>query len=164
MGNNIAKFILHTVVLLILQLVIMDNIQIGSYVHINIYVMILLIAGPGFHKTHVLLMGFFLGLFMDYQTNTLGIHAASMTLTGYVLPYLRKYINKKPQEEDWTSSNFIRYLIASAFIFNTTFMFIEAMSLQNLGLTLIRILCSTLISSFFMIAYYLIVIAKNHKE
>lgn len=163
MINTNGKFILHSVVLLILQLAVMNYIQINSYVHINIYVMILLLCRPSWYKTHILFLGFFLGLFMDYQNNTMGIHAASMTLTAYILPCLKKFSHRKSQEEDYSTRNFVKQALISILIFNTMLMFTEAMSFRNWQFTLLRIVYSTLSTFFFMVVYYFIALAKRHK-
>ena len=78
------KFFINLVALLIIQLAILDNIQLHSYVYINIYILAIYILPYRLSKASILLFGFFLGLFVDLANNTMGIHAAASTLLAYI--------------------------------------------------------------------------------
>ena len=62
------KFVIHLFVLLLLQLTILDNIQLHSYVYINIYILAIYILPYRLRNATILFFGFFLGLFVDLAT------------------------------------------------------------------------------------------------
>ena len=80
------KFVIHLFVLLLLQLTILDNIQLHSYVYINIYILAIYILPYRLRNATILFFGFFLGLFVDLANHTMGIHAAATTLLAYIRP------------------------------------------------------------------------------
>ena len=82
------KFVIHLFVLLLLQLTILDNIQLHSYVYINIYILAIYILPYRLRNATILFFGFFLGLFVDLANHTMGIHAAATTLLAYIRPRL----------------------------------------------------------------------------
>ena len=66
--NNINYFI-HLLILSLLQIVIVDNIHLGSYFYLNIYILALYILPYKMKGIPLLLFGFFLGLIMDLADN-----------------------------------------------------------------------------------------------
>ena len=64
------KFVIHLFVLLLLQLTILDNIQLHSYVYINIYILAIYILTYRLRNATILFFGFFLGLFVDLANHT----------------------------------------------------------------------------------------------
>ncbi len=82
------KFFLHLVMLLLLQLTILDNIQLHSYVYINIYILAIYILPYRLPNATILFFGVFLGFFLDLANHTMGIHAAATTLIAYIRPRL----------------------------------------------------------------------------
>ena len=97
------KFVIHLFVLLLLQLTILDNIQLHSYVYINIYI-----------------------------------------LAIYILPY--------------------RLRNATILFFNTVLILCETFSVHNFVITGLRILFSTLASTFFILLYYFIALKKKQNQ
>lgn len=89
--NNINYFI-HLLILSLLQIVIVDNIHLGSYFYLNIYILALYILPYKMKGIPLLLFGFFLGLIMDLADNTVGIHAAASTFIAYIRPRLLQLI------------------------------------------------------------------------
>lgn len=63
--NNINYFI-HLLILSLLQIVIVDNIHLGSYFYLNIYILALYILPYKMKGIPLLLFGFFLGLIMTW--------------------------------------------------------------------------------------------------
>ena len=71
--NNVTYFI-HLLILLFVQLTILDNIQIHSYVYINIYILAIYILPYRVQKTAILLFGFSLGFLVDLANHTMGCY------------------------------------------------------------------------------------------
>ena len=60
-----VNYLIHFVILAILQIVIVDNIHIGSYFYINIYILAIFILPYKVKGIPLLLFGFLLGFLMD---------------------------------------------------------------------------------------------------
>lgn len=163
-----VKFFVNLIALLIIQLAILDNIQLHSYVYINIYILAIYILPYRLSKASILLFGFFLGLFIDLANNTMGIHAAASTLIAYIRPRLLMLTSNREQIDDIQGKQnisnfawFFKYVIVSTAVFNVTLIMAEAFSFHNFWITLARMVCSTVASVFFILLYYFIVLKKK---
>lgn len=155
-------------VLLLIQLTILDNIQLHSYVYINIYILIIYILPYRLRNATILFFGFFLGLFIDLANNTMGIHAAATTLIAYIRPRLLMLTSNREQIDDIQGKQkisdfgwFFKYVLISTTIFNVILILCEAFSFQNFLITILRIVCSTIASTFFILLYYFIALKKK---
>lgn len=165
--NNVTYFI-HLLILLFVQLTILDNIQIHSYVYINIYVLAIYILPYRIQKIAILLFGFLLGFFVDLANHTMGIHTAATTLLAYIRPRLLLFTSNREQLDELHGRQkisefnwFFKYILLNNAIFNFALILCEAFSFNNLFITLVRIVCSTLISTLFMLLYYFIALKKK---
>ena len=153
------KFVIHLFVLLLLQLTILDNIQLHSYVYINIYILAIYILPYRLRNATILFFGFFLGLFVDLANHTMGIHAAATTLLAYIRPRLLMLTSNREQIAD-----ILGKLKISTAIFNTVLILCETFSVHNFVITGLRILFSTLASTFFILLYYFIALKKKQNQ
>lgn len=162
------KFFIHLIALLLIQLTILDNIQLHSYVYINIYILAIYILPYRLRNATILLFGFMLGLFVDLANNTMGVHAAATTLVAYIRPRLLMLTSNREQIDDIQGKQkisnfawFFKYVIISTTVFNLVLIMVEAFSFHNFLITLLRIVCSTVASVFFILLYYFIVLKKK---
>lgn len=165
------KFFLHLLILLLIQLTILDNIQLHSYVYINIYILAIYILPYRLRNATLLIVGFLLGLFVDFANNTMGIHAAATTLIAYIRPRLLMLTSNREQIDDIQGKQkisdfgwFFKYVLISTSIFNVVLIFCEAFSFDNILITLLRVVCSTLASAFFILLYYFIALKKKQNQ
>jgi len=162
------KFVIHLIILLLIQLTILDNIQLHSYIYINIYILAIYILPYRISNAMLLLFGFFLGLFIDLSNHTMGIHAAATTLIAYIRPRLLMLTSNREQIDDIQGKQkisdfgwFFKYVLISTAIFNVVLTICEAFTFQNFLITLLRIVCNTVASSFFILLYYFIALKKK---
>lgn len=162
------RFVLHLMILLLLQLTILDNIQLHSYLYINIYILAIYILPYRLRNATILFFGFFLGLFLDLANNTMGIHAAATTLIAYIRPRLLMLTSNREQIDDIQGKQkisdfgwFFKYVLISTAIFNVVLILGEAFNFHNFLITLMRILFSTIASTFFILLYYFIALKKK---
>lgn len=167
--NNI-NYLIHLFILSIIQIVIMDNIHLGSYFYINIYILVIFILPHKMKGIPLLLMGFLLGLIMDLADNTVGIHAAASTLLAYIRPGLLRLTSTREELDDahgiqrlTDTGWFFKYALVSTLLFNIVLIFAEAFTFHDILITVIRIILSTFISMLFMLLYYYIGIKKTSK-
>ena len=167
--NNMTFFV-HTLILLLLQFVILDNIQLHSYVYIDIYILSIYILPYRFRNVLTLLFGFLLGLIVDLANHTGGIHAAATTLLAYLRPYLLTLLLNREQLDEQQGKQkisdtgyFFKFVLVGTFIFNVVLIISEAFTFRNFSITLLRIICSTGVSIFFIMAYYFIALKRRKK-
>ncbi len=89
-GTEIFKNALRSVALVLLQVMILDNVQMGSFINPYPYIYLVLILPVTIGRVWLLLTGFALGLIMDMFSGTGGMHAAATTLIAYYRPLLLK--------------------------------------------------------------------------
>ena len=161
------KFVIHLFVLLLLQLTILDNIQLHSYVYINIYILAIYILPYRLRNATILFFGFFLGLIMDLADNTVGIHAAASTFIAYIRPRLLQLTSTREEIDDTHGGQgltdvrwFLKYTFVSTLLFNVVLILTEAFTFNDMLISIIRIILSTFISMLFMLLYYFIGIKK----
>ena len=121
-------------------------------------------------KTSVLLLAFLFGFIIDLANNTMGIHTAATTFIAYLRPKLLQLTSNRDQIDDIQGAQkvrkfgwFFRYTTLSVFIFNVVLMLAEAFSFANFSITLLRIVCSTVVSGFFIMLYYFIALKKKQE-
>lgn len=165
---NSLKYCIHVVCLFIIQIAILDNIQISSYIYINLYILAILLLPYGMKKTSVLLLAFFFGLLIDIANNTMGVHAAATTFLAYVRPKLLMLTSNREQMDGMQGTQkvgnlgwFMKYTLLSVFIYNIVFFIVEAFSFSGFGTTLLRIIFSTIASFIFILLYYFIALKKK---
>ena len=85
MNNN---FYIWTLVLVLLQVLLFNNIELAGLINPYFYVYIILIMPLSLNVSIQLLIAFFAGLIIDVFSNTWGMHAAATTLVAFIRPYL----------------------------------------------------------------------------
>lgn len=164
------KYFIHVLCLLIIQLTILDNIQLHSYIYINIYILAIYILPYRLKNAFILLFGFLLGLFVDLANNTMGIHAAATTLIAFIRPRLLMLTSNREQIDDIQGKQkisnfawFFKYVLVSTTIYNVVLILAESFTFNNFLITLIRIMCSSFVSIFFILLYYFIALKKKQE-
>lgn len=164
--NNV-NYLLHLMILSILQIVIVDNIHLGSYFYINIYILAIFILPYKVKGIPLLLFGFLWGFLMDLADNTVGIHAAASTFLAYIRPRLLLLTSTREELDDVHGAQrlddfrwFLKYSFLSTLFFNIILIFAEAFTFNDIVITIIRIILSTFISMLFILLYYFIGIKK----
>ena len=166
---NIIRF----VVLVIAQVLIVNHIRLGGYVHPYIYlifVMLLPINMPGWQ---LLLSGFGIGLVIDLFMGTLGMHAGATTLMAFCRPTIIKLVSgsqkfeniKEPSVNQLGFPWFLRYTLCMVTIHNFTLFMLEGFSFHLVGQALLRILISVPVSVFLiLLILYLFSVTTKKKE
>jgi hypothetical protein len=165
--NNVKNYLIHLFILCIIQVVVLDNIRLGSYSYINIYIVAIFLLPYRMKGVSLLLCGLALGLLMDVADNTMGIHAAASTFVAYIRPRLLQLTSNR-EEMDATRGSFLKadfswffkYAFLSTFLFNVVLVFAEAFTFHNLLVSCLRVISSTFISLLFILLYYFIGLKK----
>jgi len=165
---NIIRFVL----LVIAQVLLINHIRLGGYVHPYLYlifVMLLPINIPGWQ---LLLSGFGIGLTIDLFMGTLGMHAGATTLMAFCRPAIIRLVSGNQKFENIREPNiqqlgfpwFLRYTICMVTIHNFTLFMLEGFSFHLVGQALLRILLSVPVSIFLIILTLYLFTPTKKKE
>lgn len=163
------KYIIHFILLILIQLFIVNNIQVSSYINPFMYILIILILPFDINRSLLLVIGFLTGLSIDFFSDTFGIHAAATTLLAFIRPSLLNMISNRdafesgscPSMNIYGFSWFLRYLIIGTLIHHTCLFFLEIFSFTDLFHTLIKIFANLISSILAMLFYYIIAIKTS---
>lgn len=152
MTNSIGVNIIRFVVLVLMQVLIVQNIHLGSYIILLPYVLIILLFPFDTPKLVLLIGSFFVGLTVDAFYDTVGLHAAACTLMAFSRYYLLKFIAPRdgyeqglePNIDDMGPAWFITYAGSLIFIHHFFFFFLEVFRWNEFFRTFFRILLSSI--------------------
>jgi hypothetical protein len=153
--RNIFSFLL----LAGLQVLILNGLDISSYVNPQVFILFLLLLPVNTDIWFCLIAGFVSGAIVDGLGNTYGIHAFAGTALGYFRYFYIKYsLDKQEIEKDLppnlknmpTSWHFF-YLLICSLIYHWLVFFLEAFTFVGLGSTSLKAISSGLIATFVML-------------
>jgi rod shape-determining protein MreD len=159
--NRIIRYTWAFVLLVVLQLIIFNNIEFSGYINPYVYVMFILILPVSIPSWILLLLSFLTGSVIDLFTGTLGVHAFASVLAGFVRPWvLSLNVTAEGTEGDMSPSAyrsslrwFLVYTVTVVFVHHLALFFVEIFSLRHFFHTLLRVLLSTAVTSFFIVLF-----------
>ena len=169
--NNVKNYFIHLFILCLIQIIILNNIDLGSYFYLNIYILAIYILPYRFNGVSLLVFGFLLGMFMDFASHSVGIHAAATTFVAYIRTRLLLLTSNREELEEvygilqikdfgW----FFKYVLLSTLLFNTVLVFAEAFTFHNILLSFTRVILSSVASLLVILLYYFIGLRKIEKR
>lgn len=150
--------------LLLLQVLVFNHIHIFGYATPMPYVYFLLLLPTSTPRWAYVLIGFLLGLGIDIFSNTPGMAAASMCLSGLLVPPLISFFLPADRENEtfipsvrsmeW--GGFLRLATCSTVVNTVAFFCIEYFSFHNWNVLLINIFGSLALTLLFIAAMELL--------
>lgn len=171
MNNKLIINIIRFIGLLFLQVLVIDNIRLGYYVHPYVYVLFILLLPFNTPKWQLLLYSFFMGLAVDLFCGTAGLNAAATVFMAFLRPYVinamtrRKDINEndEPSINNMGVTWFLIYSTLLLTAHNIILFLLEAFSFKLIYVVLIQTLLS-LVPSLFLIFLILLIFKKKHSK
>lgn len=151
---EILSFILRFVFILLMQLLVVNNITLSTYVNPYIYILIILSLPVNMKPWMVVLLSFFTGMVMDTFSSTPGLHMAATGFMGYLRNFYLQFACSKEDFESKISPSisrkgvvwFLVYMIVMTLVHHVFLFYLEIYSFREFFRTLLRILSSTLFS------------------
>ena len=170
--NKTALQIIRFVVLVLLQVLVINHIRLGGYVHPYIYMIFIMLLPFSTPKWQLLVLGFALGLTVDLFTGTLGLHAGATTLMAFCRPSIIKLVSGNQKFENISEPNlgqlggiwFFRYALCMVFIHHLALFFLESFSFRLIGQVMLRILLSVPVSIFLIMMILFIFKTEKRRE
>ena len=155
--RNKLEYVLYFIILVLIQILILNNIQIGGLINPYLYILFILILPTHINSYILMLLGFTLGMTIDIFSNTLGIHTASTVLVCYLRPHLlslfcsQEDLDKPIPNLRNLGRHFIPYMLSMVFIHNLALFSLEAFSFIYIWLILAKSVVSTLVTSLLIL-------------
>jgi rod shape-determining protein MreD len=172
MSKLTFKFILLTVILVLLQAVGLNHICLFGIAVGFIYIYVILHLPIDLSQNWALTIGFLLGLVIDTFSDTQGVCALSCTILAAVRgKVLKLYL---PREEELTdpcpsfksigAPIFLKYTVTMSLIYCTTIFIVDAFSFFSPVILMLKILSSTLLTWLLLIAVDTIISHRDEKR
>lgn len=157
--NRTLLNIIRFVSLVIAQVLLVNHIRLGGYVHPYVYLIFVMLLPINMPDWQLLLSGFGIGIVIDLFMGTLGMHAGATTLMAFCRPTIIKLVSGSQKFENTREPNinqlgflwFLRYTLCMVFVHNFTLFMLEGFSFHLVGQALLRILISVPVSSFLIL-------------
>lgn len=157
--NRTLMNIIRFVVLVTAQVLLVNHIRLGGYVHPYIYLIFVMLLPLNTQGWQLLLSGFGIGLVIDLFMGTLGMHAGATTLMAFCRPAIVRIVsgsqklemNREPNINQLGFPWFLRYTFVMVLVHNFTYFMLEGFSFHLVGQALLRILISVPVSVFLII-------------
>lgn len=171
MNNRLIINILRFVGLLLLQVLVIDNIRLGYYIHPCVYILFIFLLPFNIKEWQLLFIGFFTGLAVDLFNGTPGLNAAATVFVAFIRPFVvngmtrRKdfNINDEPSLNNMGISWFFIYSTILLTAHNLMLFLLEVFSLKLLGIIFLQTLMSVF-SSLMLIFIILLLFKKPNKK
>lgn len=171
MNNRLIINLLRFIGLLMLQVLVIDNIRLGYYIHPYVYVLYIFMLPFNIPNWQLLFSGFFMGLAVDLFAGTPGLNAAACVLMAFIRPLVingmmrRKDIgeNDEPSLNSMGVSRFLVYSLLLLVLHNFALFMLEAFSFKLICVVLLQTLLSVF-SSLMLIFIILLLFKKTKKK
>ena len=159
MAISIIRHIIAFILLAGLQVLVLNSLDISSYVNPQVYILFLLLLPVNTEIWFCLLAGFVSGGIVDGLSNTNGIHAFAGTALGYFRYFYIKYSLDKEEIERGMSPNLKNmpptwhffYILISSLLYHWLNYFMEAFTFSGLGDLTLKSISSGIIATFLML-------------
>lgn len=171
MNNKLIINIVRFIGLLLLQVLVIDNIRLGYFVHPCVYVLFIFLLPFNIQNWQLLLLGFATGFSVDLFNGTPGLNAAATVMIAFIRPYIinamtrRKDINPndEPSISNMGISWFSTYSVILLLIHNFCLFILETFSFKLIGIVITETLLSV-ISSLILILILSLLFKKSNKK
>lgn len=109
MLNEVIRNIIRFILLVGVQVLIINNIELGRFINPFLYVLFIIILPFETPKWLVLISAFLIGITMDMFSDTGGMHAAACVFIGYIRPGVLKLFSPREGYEFGTQPT-VQYL------------------------------------------------------
>jgi len=152
MIKTIFSNFLVAIGIILLQVLILNNINLGGYVNPYFYIVFLFMLPFSTPAVLIQIIAFAVGFAVDAISGTLGMHTSACVLIGFVRPFLLRAIaprdgyetDHKPAIKEMGLVWFFKYTVILTVIHHVMLFFVESFNFVNFWHTILRILLSSI--------------------
>jgi len=146
------EYILTFVILIFLQELVFDKVNFWGVVNPYVYIMFIIMLPMEMRGWTVLILGFLTGLTIDSLSGSGGLHAIVATWIAFARPTVLNFTAGRdtvqtggvPTASLLGTSRFLAYTSIMTLLFAIPFFLLEVMSLENITITILHILSSSI--------------------
>lgn len=159
MISQVTRHILNFILLLLLQVLVLNNIDLGYFFNPYVFPMFLLILPVQLPYTVSLITAFLAGLVLDMFCNSAGIHAATMVILAFLRPSVLSIVTPRGGYDTLDRLSvysfgwmlFTTYVGISLFIYHFFYFLFEFFSFKSFFTLLGKTILSSIIAVFLSI-------------
>lgn len=161
MINLVSRNIIRFIFLVLLQVLILNNINLGGYINPYLYVLFILMLPFETPKWLLLISAFLLGLSIDMFSDTAGLHSAACVFMAYCRPFILNVASSKQEYEqgagiqptirDLGFNWFFSYSLILVSIHHLLLFYLEVFGFGEFFHTLLRALLSILFTMIMLV-------------
>ena len=171
MTKTVVHFIALFLALLLLQLVC-NKIVLFNIAMPVVFIYLILRLPVNLHSGWVLTIAFFTGLILDIFSNTPGMNALASTILAAVRrPLINMFVSREddmnvpiPSVDSMGVGDYFKYMSMLVTLYCTLIFLIQALTLHNLALTLLRIAGSSVLSIIVIFGLDTLVSTRREKR
>jgi hypothetical protein len=167
----VVRFLIHFLILMTLQVVILNNIHLGTFINPFLYILFLLSLPVNTPKLLLLPLAFATGLIIDMFQNTPGMHASACLFLAFARPAWLSILSPRegydtgfiPDIRGLGAGWFIAYAGGLVLTHHFCLFFLEIFRFSEIWSTLARVGASSLVTLILvLISQYLSFNPKNN--
>lgn len=159
MINVLPRNLVRFIVLILFQVLIFNNIELGGYINPYVYILFIILLPFETPAWLTLFLGFLLGLTMDIFSESLGMHIAATVFIAYIRPFVLSNFAPRDGYESGSFPRifyyglpwFLRYSLMLIFAHHLVLFYLELFSMQDFFATLLRVILSTLFTTLLIV-------------
>jgi len=170
--NEIIRNSIRFIVLVLVQVLIIKNIELGTTINPFIYVLFILVLPFEIPKWLLLICGLLLGLCIDMFYDTSGMHAAATVFMAYIRPSVLKLFSPRDGYESGMQPTvqylgvpwFLSYSAILITLHHFILFYIEIFRFSEFFSTFFRVIISSVFSIILIIVIQFLFNRKAEKE
>jgi hypothetical protein len=169
--NEVIRNIIRFILLVGVQVLIINNIELGRFINPFLYVLFIIILPFETPKWLVLISAFLIGITMDMFSDTGGMHAAACVFMAYIRPGVLKLFSPRDGYEFGTQPT-VQYLGIPWFLsyagilivsHHLILFYVEVFRFSEFFSTLFRVIISSFFTLFLVIVTQYLVYRKKQE-
>lgn len=149
---DVLKYLSIYLVLVLAQVLILNNIELGGYINPYLYVFFILVLPFETNENIVLALAFLLGLSIDIFTSTLGIHTSASVFMAFGRKYILKLIQPRGGYEFGTTPSlqhmglswYMTYAVMLVVLHHLFLFYVESFKFSQFFSTFARVILSSI--------------------
>ena len=172
MLNEIIRNIVRFLLLVMVQVLIIKNIELGRFINPFIYVLFIIVLPFETPKWILLFCGFAVGITIDMFYDTVGMHAAACVFMAYVRPGVLKLFSPRDGYEFGTQPTvqylgvpwFLSYSGILVFLHHVVLFYLEIFRFSEFFSTFFRVIISAIFTVLLIVITQYLFNRKKEQE
>lgn len=154
MINHLGRYLLNFIAIILVQVLVLNNLNLGGHINPWLYVLFILILPVEIPNWLLLVFGFVTGLIMDAFLNTIGMHASATVFLAFLRPLFLRFLAPRdgyetgslPIPSNFGFAWFLKYAIVSVMAHHLFLFIIEAFTFEHIFVTLWKSILSSVVT------------------